>query len=111
MKNAILSFQLTMPNCGSWNGNWSGQDKKYYFHRIVSGAVGEKLLDGKPTKSWYYNFGDGWGANVSVEIIDSKVKKAREKVSAGFCGYEWMVREILDYGKILSLKEREICNG
>ncbi len=32
----ILSFELTMPNVGSWNGQWTGQSSKYYRHRTVS---------------------------------------------------------------------------
>jgi len=43
---------------------------------------------------------DGWGANVAVELIGSVEKKIREKKSAGFCGYEWMIDSILKHGKI-----------
>jgi len=63
----ILSFESTMPNVGSWNGQWTGQSSKYYRHRNVSKQEAEKILADKERNSWYYNFGDGWGANVSVE--------------------------------------------
>lgn len=49
----------------------------------------------------YYNFGDGWGAGVSVKIVDGvKGKNAAIKGSKGFCGYEWMIDSILERGKI-----------
>jgi hypothetical protein len=31
-----LSFELTMPNVGLWNGKWTGSDKKYYIIKTVS---------------------------------------------------------------------------
>ena len=103
----MLSFELTMPNVGSWNGKWSGEKKKYYLTRKLNAAK-EQELDGK---SFYYNFGDGWGANVSVEKIDSKEAARRRKVSDGFCGYDWMVEEILKHGRILTLTERRSNNA
>lgn len=103
----ILSFELTMPNVGSWNGQWSGQGLKYYKHIKLRKKEVEKLLTNKERDSWYYNFGDGWGANVSVEIISSNEKKKRERISKGFAGYEWMITEILKYGRILEFQERQ----
>jgi len=99
-----LSFELTMPNVGSWNGKWTGDNKRYFVIRQVTndffkGRI-EPLLDGKVFQNFYYNFGDGWGANVHIEIIDSKEGRKRLKNSAGFCGYEWMVNSIMKYGKI-----------
>ena len=29
MKNIYVAFMLTMPNCGSWNGKWTGENKIY----------------------------------------------------------------------------------
>ena len=101
----ILSFQLGMPNVGSWNGKWTGADRKYFVVRNVSKRWienqphFEKLVkDGRD--GWYYNFGDGWGASVDVEIIDGAEARRRRKVSAGFCGYEWMITSIMHDGKI-----------
>lgn len=104
-----VSFELTMPNVGSWNGKWTGAAKKYWHTISVrKGAKGNmsierihELLDGKESKSFYYNFGDGWGANVRMEIIDHVECRKRLKQSAGFCGYEWMVHSILENGKIM----------
>lgn len=101
----IISFELTMPNVGSWNGKWTGEGEKYFIIKSVSNKFFkdniEKLLDGeKLYNSWYYNFGDGWGANVRMEIIDATIARHRRKVSKGFCGYGWMVDSIIKRGKI-----------
>jgi hypothetical protein len=103
----ILSFELSMPNVGSWNGRWTGEGSKYYKHRKVSKAEGEKILDGKERRSWYYDFGDGWGASVSVVQVSASEKNKRERISAGFSTYEWMIDEILKYGRILERQERK----
>lgn len=106
----ILSFELTMPSVNSWNGRWSGADKKYYVIRKTSKTWIHKqdhfgVLLAKGFDSFYYNFGDGWGANVRVEIITSSEAKKRRKVSAGFCGYEWMINTIMYDGYIHTGKE------
>lgn len=104
----ILSFELTMPNVGSWNGKWSGAAKKYYKHRTVGVQQIRQLLGpDKKRRSFYYNFGDGWGANVFVEQVSAREKSRRERVSAGFYGYEWMISSILEFGKILNDAQQE----
>lgn len=105
-----VSFKLTMPSVGSWNGKWTGAANKYYVIRDFfktsrdrSGATVNTitdLLDGKESRSFYYNFGDGWGANVKMEIVDAREARKRIKESSGFCGYEWMINSILKLGKI-----------
>jgi len=100
-----LSFELTMPNVGSWNGQWTGADRKYYIIKTVNDRYFkndiQKLLEGnKKSQSWYYNFGDGWGANVELQIIDPAEGKKRRKMSRGFYGYDWMVDSILRCGEI-----------
>lgn len=100
-----LSFELTMPNVGSWNGEWTGSHKKYFIIRkVTAGLFKEKikpLLNEMPHKNFYYNFGDGWGANVKMEIINSCEGNNRRKISSGFCGYDWMVDSIMANGKII----------
>jgi hypothetical protein len=99
----LVSFQLTMPNVGSWNGKWSGANKKYYRVQNISKTWIKKqehfkdLLE-KGRDSWHHSWNDGWGANVTVEIIDATEAKKRRKESAGFCGYEWMIDNIKYYG-------------
>lgn len=101
----IISFELTMPNRGSWNGQWSGQDKKYYVIEKISDKYLEskewfKELLEKGKDSWRYSWSDGWSANVKAEIIDSAEARKRRKVSVGFAGYEWMIKSIKYYGEI-----------
>ena len=120
----ILSFELTMPNVGSWNGKWTGADRKYYIIRTVDNKTGNEIMkDAKQypiyegfferkqvglsnlKKGYYYNFGDGWGASVEMELIDSKTAAKRRKISCGFSGYDWMVDSIMVHGDILSTKQ------
>lgn len=101
----ILSFQLSMPNNGSWNGKWSGDGQPYFKIRTLKKNQIE-FLEGEKKKSFYYDFEDGWGANVTAEIIDSVEARKRRKASQGFCSYDWMVGEILQHGRILKRQER-----
>ena len=120
----ILSFELTMPNVGSWNGKWTGADRKYYIIKSVDNKTAtETMKDAKQypiyegfferrqvglsnlKKGYYYNFGDGWGASVEMELIDSKTAAKRRKISCGFSGYDWMVDSIMVHGDILSTKQ------
>ncbi len=96
----ILCFELTMPNNNSWNGKWSGEKDYYAIVESIRDKVkAQELLD---KGYWYYNFGDGWGAGVSVkEVTATEAKKTRKK-SIGFCGYNWMVRSIKLYNEIRS---------
>jgi hypothetical protein len=50
--------------------------------------------------SWYYNFGDGWGAAVDMRVLEPGQKRSLNKINAGFCGYNWMVDSILNCGAI-----------
>lgn len=123
-----LSFELTMPNKGSWNGKWSGEDRKYFrvvnlnnklADKILEGAVTTPIYEGffspvkvgdtAPRKNYYFSWDDGWGANIYVEQVHSKEAAKRRKNSAGFCGYDWMVDSIISYDEILDssqIKER-----
>ena len=102
----LLSFELKMPNVGSWNGQWTGANKKYYIIKNVSKEDVERiqLEDGK--KYFYYNFGDGWGASVNVEVVNAKEANIRRRHSCGFSTYEWMVSEIIKFGRIKTRDER-----
>lgn len=108
----ILSFELTMPNVGSWNGKWSGADRKYFIIRKMSERFFNKQehfseIKSKGFANFYYGWDDGWGANVRVEIIDGIKSRKRRKQSNGFCGYDWMVDSIILHGKILTEAERK----
>jgi len=85
-------FRLSMPNTGSWNGRWSGEGVNYVIVRIIPEARVAEL--GIP-KSWYYAWDDGWGASVSGRVME---KGERRPNSDGFCGYDWMVDNIIRWG-------------
>ncbi len=106
-----ICYELTMPNNNAWNGKWTGANNKYYVVRSYFGES-KKIMErmfiresGFP--SFYYNFEDGWGANVTCSIVDAVEAKKRLKLSIGFCGYEWMITEIEYHGRILSRSERK----
>ena len=102
-----LAFILSMPNVASWNGKWSGSDSLHAVVRKVSDAKKHQAKYGTLIgKSFYYNFGDGWGASVDVKSVTSQEVRQIRKSSKGFCGYEWMIDEILDHGRIMTLAER-----
>ena len=92
----MIIFTLSMPNRGSWNGRWSGEDRVYA--RIFRNNDVPKDIIGK---DFYYNWDDGWCACVSVTKIDSKEAAKIRKKSAGFCGYDWMIRSIIKNGEII----------
>ena len=119
-----LSFELTMPNVGSWNGKWTGTDYKYFVIKIFDNKTAGKIMlgattspiyegfftrtkigDTPPRKSYYYDFGDGWGANIRIEQVYAKEANKRRKISAGFRGYEWMIDSIIKFDEILSSKQ------
>lgn len=93
-----IEFKLSMPNRGSWNGRWSGENRDYLKYKTISDKWAESIgLKDKNTNSWYYGWNDGWGASVSARIMEQGEKK---KKSMGFCGYDWMVDSILMNNKI-----------
>lgn len=86
-----LIAELTMPNCGSWNGRWSGERDKHTVAINVAPKRAEELIG-----NYYYRWSDGWGANVCI-----RKPELREKASGNFCGYNWMIDSIKLVGKIL----------
>lgn len=97
-----LVFELSMPNRGSWNGRWSGEDRYYAIVRNFPGLKGaRKAREILEKGSYFYSWTDGWGASVNVREIDGREARRIRSRSKGFCGYDWMVRTICDYGKIM----------
>ena len=98
----LLKFELSMPNKGSWNGKWTGESDLYA--KVIKFAGKEKIkLANELIKldSFYYNFGDGWSARVSVEKIDSKEATKVRKKSRGFYGCDWMITSIIKNKEIV----------
>ena len=101
-----IIYTLSMPNVGSWNGRWTGESNLYCIIKRYpkSSDIPEKVLS---KQNYYYNFGDGWGANISCSKITGKEITKYRKASKGFQGYEWMVKEIEQLGRIKSREERQ----
>lgn len=90
-----VEFKLSMPNCASWNGEWSGKGKNYSRVRKLNKKTLKFLgLDVRDTMNWYHGWSDGWGACVSARVLE--VGERVEK-SDGFAGYDWMINNILRY--------------
>lgn len=107
-----ILFVLTMPNNNSWNGKWTQEGELYckvrtYPFRSNSKVMNESLKNVLFTKGCYYDFGDGWGAYVSVKECTLAEKNKYNKLSKGFCGYDWMIDELEKYGRIRTRKERQ----
>ena len=98
MSNERVEFTLSMPGRASWNGQWSGDDRHYAIVETLSQKHRDKIgmKDGKGY--WSHRWSDGWCAGVTARVIP---KGERRKKSNGFCGYDWMVRTICIYGKIM----------
>jgi hypothetical protein len=95
----IMCFELSMPNIGSWNGKWSGSNNVYAVIRFTDNKNVYLPKRGE-SKSWDYNWDDGWSARVTARAIYAKEKEKIKNISKGFCGYEWMVDSIIRSGKI-----------
>ena len=91
----MIVFELTMPRVGSWNGRWSGADRRYI--RTKDERKVPKELWGN---SYCYRWDDGWEACVSVERMSATEAKKLEKKSSGFCGYDWMIESLIKDGYI-----------
>ena len=92
-----IEFVLSMPNCNSWNGRWSGEGRHYAIVRPVSDKLALRLLDKNGRGYWHHSFGDGWAAGVSARLMG---RGERARKSCGFYGYDWMVWSILRCGEI-----------
>lgn len=97
-----IAFELSMPSNNSWNGKWSGEGRRYV--RVLNVGTSKKarskwqaLID---HGYFTYAFGDGWMAAVSVREVDGQTVRQLRKISAGFCGYDWMIDSIRFYGDI-----------
>ena len=95
-----VSFVLSMPNRGSWNGGWSGEKNLYCKIKSFNDTKKNQDRLSKLPGSYYYNFGDGWGASINVEIVDGKTSSKLKRQSRGFCGYDWMIDSIISNGEI-----------
>lgn len=91
----MIVFELTMPNRGSWNGHWSGENRRHIRTRYER-KVPKEIWD----KDFYYRWDDGWTACVSVRKMPAKEARKLESASNGFCGYDWMINSLLIHKEI-----------
>lgn len=91
----MIVFELTMPHRGSWNNKWSGDSSSHVIVRHDTESL--KNLVGKTYK---HRWDDGWEAEISVRHYKSTDPEYRKliKNNAGFCGYSWMVDNIIKFG-------------
>ena len=95
---SLVAFTLSMPGVGSWDGRWSGTGRLYVVVRQVSNTRAKEL----DSKSFSYQWNDGWCAAVEARIVRSDEARKLRRQSAGFYGYDWMVERIIQYDKILN---------
>lgn len=95
---ARVLFRLSMPGVGSWNGKWSGSNRNY----TITKRMGKKQLaqlgldiPGEGGPYWEYSFDDGWRAGIEATVVETGVRIPK---SEGFCGYDWMVDNIIRWG-------------
>lgn len=98
----MIVFELTMPGVGSWNGKWSGADRRYIRTRRERDVP--KSLWGK---SFYYRWEDGWEACVTVIKMPAEDAYKLEHISAGFLSYDWMISSLIKRGYIISDSDLE----
>lgn len=100
----ILSFILTMPSNNAWNGKWTDDNKLYARTR----SIRDKDKAARIAEKGYfaYNFGDGWRAAISVEIVKASRAAKLRKASQGFWGYDWMIDSIIDNMEIKTASSR-----
>lgn len=91
----MIVFELTMPHAASWNGKWSGAERRH-IRTAYERHVPRELWN----RDFEYQWDDGWCACVSVKRMPAREAAKLEKVSAGFCGYDWMIRSIVHKGFI-----------
>ena len=93
----MIAFILNMPGKGSWNNKWSGEEKLYVKFKQDNQVPKEYV-----GQSFSYRWPDGWEALVTVEKIPAAEANKLKRRSAGFCGYDWMIDSIINYGYIIT---------
>ena len=97
-----VEFRLSMPNVNTWNWRWTGEGRNYTITKNLTNKKAIFLgLDKVKNTSWHYHWSDGWSACVTATVIP---KGERVRKSDGFCGYNWMVDEIIWYNEIRGKK-------
>lgn len=83
----VLKFTLRMPNCGSWNGRWSGDERSHTVCKTFRRRSDIEKYEKLDKHYFIHDFGDGWRASVRVDIVTAAEAQKARKNSAGFAGY------------------------
>ncbi|MBD9292888.1 MAG: hypothetical protein EGS42_13570 [Coprococcus eutactus] len=102
----VLKFTLRMPNCGSWNGRWSGDERSHTVCKTFRRRSDIEKYEKLDKHYFIHDFGDGWRASVRVDIVTAAEAQKARKNSAGFAGYDWLIKNILS-GKMKGMKIRD----
>lgn len=97
----ILSFELTFPNVGSWDGKFTGAKNLHFKFVNLPKNHAEQMINNQDSQIFLYDFGDGWTAKITVRKSNSKEKQKILRRNAGFMGYDWMVKSIIKHNKII----------
>ena len=90
-----VEFRLTMPSINTWNGRWSGEGKHYVIVKKLTSRAVADLLGDESERSWFHRWDDGWCARVTARVMPSGSRRPK---SDGFCGYDWMIENLLAVG-------------
>ena len=90
----MILFILSMPVVVSWDGKWSGDDKRYYMTRVLDYPYEENLIG----KKFRHKFADGSVAEVSCISVHVDIGEYLMTLSDGFYAYEWMITNIIQNG-------------
>lgn len=99
----MIVFELSMPHVGSWNGKWTG-DGGNYIRTKAERSVPKELWG----KDFFYRWEDGWEACVHVYQRPYRDAQKLERLSDGFCGYDWMIRSLIKVGYITPDYEKAV---
>jgi len=91
----MIVFELSMPNKGSWNGKWS-QEGQLFVRTVDQRKVPKEYWN----NSFYYRWDDGWTACVTTRKVTSAEARKLDRLSKGFCRYDWMIKSIIEHGCI-----------
>lgn len=99
----VVEFKLSMPGRSSWDGRWSGEGGNYVIRRELSSDALARLFDLAPgdvdltscRRIWTHRWSDGWLAQIAARVVSDDEMYTK---SDGFCGYDWMVENILKKG-------------
>ena len=75
------------------NGHKRGN---YSYARVENVTFRKNIGESRFFHSW----DDGWTACVTLTRMPAAEARKLERKSKGFCGYDWMIKSIINYGDI-----------